>query len=81
MMQKSKELQTGYQPFHQLNMTDLNKKDFGDAISLRYELKGLPSKYTCGKVYYVTLALNCKRTGLYTEAQLLKQTFNDVEVS
>ena len=68
----------------------LNKKEFRDAINLRYgkELKGLPSKCPCGQVYNVTHALNCKTGGFITirhnkirdfEAQLLKETCNDVE--
>ena len=43
----------------------LNKGEFRDAVSLRYnkKLRGLPSKCPCGQNYNETHALNCKKGG------------------
>ena len=68
----------------------LNKGEFRDAISLRYDktLRGLPSKCSCGQVYNVTHVLNCKKGGFVIirhnnvrdfEANLLRKVCNDVE--
>ena len=68
----------------------LNKGEFRDAISLRYDktLRGLPSKCSCGQLYNVTHALNCKKGGFVIirhnnirdfEANLLRKVCNDVE--
>jgi hypothetical protein len=69
----------------------LNKGEFRDAISLRYNksLQGLLSKCPCGENYNVTHALNCKKGGFVTirhnnlrnfEANLLRKVHNDVEL-
>ena len=69
---------------------NLNKREFRDALSLRYNLpiKGLPSHCPCGKKYDVTHAMNCKRGGFISmrhnnigdfEANLLAEICNDVE--
>ena len=69
----------------------LNKKEFRDAMNLRYgkDLKGLPSKCPCGQSFNMTHALNCKTGGFITfrhnrlkdfEAQLLTEICNDVEI-
>ena len=69
----------------------LNKKEFRDAINLRYgkDLKGLPSKCPCGQSFNMTHALNCKTGGFvtirhnrvkYFEAQLPTEICNDVEI-
>ena len=66
----------------------LNKGEFRDAISLRYDktLRRLPSKCSCGQVYNVTHALNCKKGVIIRhnnirdlEANLLRKVCNDVE--
>ena len=68
----------------------LNKGEFRDALSIRYnnKLRGLPSKCPCGQAFDINHAMNCKRGGLVTirhnnirdfEANLLKQVCNDVE--
>ena len=77
-------------PLEEYNFV-LNKKEFRDAICLRYgkELKGLPSKCPCGQNFNLTHALNCKTGGFVIirhnrirdfEAELLKKTCNDVEI-
>ena len=69
----------------------LNKKEFHNAINLRYEkdLEGLASKCQCGQTFNMTHALNCKTGGFITirhnrvrefEAQLLTEICNDVEI-
>ena len=69
----------------------LNKKEFFDAINLRYgqNLRGLPSKCPYGQSFNKTHALNCKTKGFFTiphnrirdfEAQLLTEICNDVEI-
>ena len=69
----------------------LNKKEFRDAMNLRYgkDLKRIPSKCPCGQSFNMTHALNCKTGGFITmrhnrvrdfEAQLLTQICNDVEI-
>ena len=69
----------------------LNKKEFRDAINLRYgkDLKGLPSKCPCRQSFNMAQALNCKTRGFITicpnrvrefEAQLLTEICNDVEI-
>ena len=69
----------------------LNKKEFRDAMNLRYgkDLKRIPSKCPCGQSFNMTHALNCKTGGFITmrhnrvrdfEAQLLTQIGNDVEI-
>ena len=52
-------------PLEEYNIV-LNKKEFRDAMNLRYgkDLKGLPSKYTCGQTFNMTYELNCK-TGVF----------------
>ena len=57
----------------------LNKGEFRDAISLRYDktLRGLPSKCSCGQVYNVTHVLNCKKGGFviirHTTSEILRR--------
>ena len=69
----------------------LNKREFRDALSLRYNLpiKGLPSQYPCGQKFNVTHAMNCKRGGFISmrhnnirdfQANLLTKVCKDVEV-
>ena len=69
----------------------LNKKEFRDAMNLRYgkDLKRIPSKCPCGQSFNMTHALNCKTGGFITirhnrvtdfEAQLLTEICNDVEI-
>ena len=43
----------------------LTKGEFRDALALRYnkQLRGLPSKCSCGQTFGVNHALNCKRGG------------------
>ena len=69
----------------------LNKSEFRDFLCLRYgkDLKGLPSKCSCGNKYNVTHALlNCHKGGFIIiqhnevrdfEANLLKMVYNEVE--
>ena len=69
----------------------LIKNEFRDLIHLRYKktLKGMPSQYPCGHNYDVTHAMKCKNGGFVImrhnnvrdfEENLLKTTFNDVEI-
>ena len=48
---------------------DLNKREFSDAIRLRYRLpfKRLPSTCPCGKSYNVDHALNCLKGGFVNQ--------------
>ena len=68
----------------------LNKGEFRDALAIRYnaDLRGLPAKCPCGQPFNLNHAMNCKRGGFVIirhnnirdfEANLLKQTCNDVE--
>ena len=68
----------------------LNKSEFRDAISIRYnsQMKGLPSFCVCGKPFDINHALNCKCGGFVTirhndvrdfEAALLSKVCKDVE--
>ena len=68
----------------------LNKAEFRDALSLRYNcpIKDLPSTCVCGKPFDITHALNCKNGDFVTirhneirdfEAALLSKVCNDVE--
>ena len=68
----------------------LNKGEFRDAISLRYNesVTDLPSKCPCGDDFNINHALNCKRGGFVImrhdnirdyEAKLLRKVCNDVE--
>ena len=69
----------------------LNKSEFQDAISLRYDktLKNLPSKCVCEKPFTITHAMNCQRGGFVInrhdkirnfEANLLNQVCTDVQI-
>ena len=77
-------------PLEEYNFV-LNKKQFRDAMNLRYgkDWKGLPSKCPCGQSYNMTHALNCKTGGFITirynrvrdfEAQLLTEMCHAVEI-
>ena len=68
----------------------LNKREFSDALTLRYNLniRGLPSQCLYGQIFDITYAMNCKRGGFITmchneirdfEANLLSKVCNDVE--
>ena len=70
---------------------NLNKGEFRDALSLRYnnKPKNLPAKCPCGETFNVTHALDCKRGGFVNarhdsikrlEARMLHSVCNDVEV-
>ena len=58
---------------------NLNKREFQDALNLRYDkpLKNLPSTCPCGKLFSITHAMNCHTQGTI---QLLKLTCKDVQV-
>ena len=69
----------------------MNKKEFRDAMNLRYgkDSKGIPSKCPCRQSFNIAQALNCKAGGFVTirhnrvrdfEAQLLTEICNDVEI-
>ena len=69
----------------------LNKREFRDALSLRFNLtiKGIPSQCPCGQKFNITHAMNCKRGGFVImrhnnirdfEANLLSKICNDVEI-
>ena len=69
----------------------LNKEEFRDALSLRYDrkIKNLPSKCSCGELFNVNHAMNCKKGGFVSirhdslrnfETNLLKKVCNDVEI-
>ena len=68
----------------------LNKSEFRDAISIRYNcrMKDLPTFCVCGKPFDINHALNCKSGGFVAirhnevrdfEAALLSKVCNDVE--
>ena len=68
---------------------NLNKGEFRDALSLRYNHtpRNLPSKCPCGEKFNVTHALNCKRGGFVNARhdniknfEARKMVANDVEV-
>jgi hypothetical protein len=70
---------------------NLNKAEFRDALSLRYNVlpRNLPQRCPCGEKFSVTHALNCKRGGFINarhdniknfEAKMLQSVGNDVEV-
>ena len=69
----------------------LNKREFRDAIALRYNKRmiDLPPRCPCGEAYDINHALNCKRGGFVImrhnnirdfDANLLRKVCNDVEV-
>ena len=70
---------------------DLNKREFRDAIRLRYnwQINDIPSKCVCGDDFSVEHAMICRRGGFIIqrhdelrnlEAELLKSVCNDVEL-
>ena len=70
---------------------NLNKGEFRDALSLRYNNtpRNLPTKCPCGEKFNVTHALDCKRGGFVNarhdniknfEAKMVHLVCNDVEV-
>ena len=77
-------------PLHEHGFA-LNKAEFRDALSIRYnkQLKGMPSTCPCGQKFDLNHAMNCKRGGFVIirhnnvrdfEANLLKTMHNDVEI-
>ena len=70
---------------------DLNKREFKDAIKMRYnwEISNLPKTCMCGDIFYVDHAMICRRGGFVIqrhnelrdlEAELLSTVCNDVQV-
>ena len=70
---------------------NLNKKEFRDAIKLRYDwpVDDIPSTCVCGDAFTVDHAMICKRGGFVTqrhnelrdlEAELLNMVCTDVEI-
>ena len=70
---------------------DLNKREFRDAIKMRYnwEISDLPKTCVCGDIFDVDRAMICKRGGFVIqrhnelcdlEAELLSTVCNDVQV-
>ena len=70
---------------------NLNKREFHDAIKLRYDwqIDDSPSMCVCGKVFTVDHAMVCKRSGFVIqrhneqrdlEAELLRTVCSDVEI-
>ena len=77
-------------PLHEHGFA-LNKAEFRDALSIRYnkQLKGIPSTCPCGQKFDLNHAMNCKRGGFVImrhnnvgdfEVNLLKTLHNDVEI-
>ena len=69
----------------------LNKREFKDAIHLRYDwqISDIPSACVCGDVFYVDHAMVCRREGFIIqrhnelrdlEAEMLKMVCNDVQI-
>ena len=69
---------------------NLNKREFRDALALRYnkQLRGLPSHCPCGQKFTINHAMNCKRGGFVNirhnnirdyESSLLSKVCNDVQ--
>ena len=70
---------------------NLNKDEFRDALSLRYnrQVKNLPSKCACGETFDSNHAMNCKKGGFVSirhdsvrnfEANLLNKVCHDVQI-
>ena len=70
---------------------NLNKREFRDAIKLRYDwpVDDIPSTCVCGDIFTVDHAMICKRGGFVTqrhnelrdlEADLLSMVCSDVEI-
>ena len=70
---------------------NLNKKEFRDAVKLRYDwpIDDLPSSCVCGEVFTVDHIMICKRVGFVIQrhnelrdlgAELLSTVCNDVEI-
>ena len=77
-------------PLHEMGL-NLNKREFRDAIKLRYDwpVDDIPSTCVCGDIFTVDHAMICKRGGFVTqrhnelrdlEADLLRMVCNDVEI-
>ena len=74
-----------------LPLESLNKREFVDALSLRYrwQLKRMPSICPCGKTYHVDRAMNCHTGGFVyqrhdktrnTIAKMMNDVLVDVEI-
>ena len=70
---------------------NLNKREFRDAIKLRYdwEIADLPARCTCGDLFTVAHAMVCRHGGLIIqrhneirdlEAEMLRMVCTDVEI-
>ena len=77
-------------PPHELGF-NLNKRDFRDAIKLRYDwpIEDIPTRCVCGDIFSVDHSMVCKKGGFIIqrhnelrdlEADLLSMVCNDVEI-
>ena len=77
-------------PLHELGF-NLNKREFRDAIKLRYDwpIEDIPTRCICGDIFSVDHSMVCKKGGFIIqrnnelrdlEADLLSMVCNDVEI-
>ena len=70
----------------------LSKREFGDAVNLRYgwPIRRLPSKCACGSFFDIAHSLSCKKGGFVTQchndlrditADLLAEVCPDLSIS